>query len=220
MLKSVQEHICAVKINHHLILPFGTFGGIQELLRKIHRQQLVAIMDCKANDIGATNRVIAEYYYSAGFDALIANPFVGWEEGLEPIFEAASRHKKGVILLAYMSHKGAKEGYDQTISDSKTGRQLKQYCSFARKALSWNADGVVVGATYPEKIKEIHQILGEKTPIYSPGIGTQGGKIKTALEAGAKYLILGRVITTSEDPDKTAKELNKKIRNAIKIGVA
>jgi orotidine-5'-phosphate decarboxylase len=43
-------------------------------------------MDCKVNDIGSTNQVIAEYY-TAGFDALIANPFVGWEEGLELIFD-------------------------------------------------------------------------------------------------------------------------------------
>ena len=122
-------------------------------------------MDCKVNDIGSTNQVIAEYYYAAGFDALIANPFIGWEEGLKPIFEVAHRLQRGVILLVYMSHKGASEGYGQTIYDAETGQKAPQYVSFARKALKLESDGAVVGATFPEKIREVHAILEEKTPI-------------------------------------------------------
>src|SRR4030067_1537872 len=162
ILKAVHPYICAVKINHHLTLPLGTFDGMQQLVEQIRGQGLLAIMDAKVNDIGATNQVIAEYYYAAGFDALIANPFVGWEEGLKPLFEVSKRLNRGVILLTYMSHKGASEGYGQTIIDSETGDKTLQYVSFARKALKWGADGVVVGATYPEKISEITQILGAK----------------------------------------------------------
>jgi orotidine-5'-phosphate decarboxylase len=170
-------------------------------------------MDCKANDIGATNQVIAEYYYAAGFDALIANPFVGWEEGLKPIFDTARKLQRGVILLAYMSHKGANEGYGQTIYDTETSTKTLQYISFAKKALKWNADGVVVGATYPEKIREIREILGERAPIYSPGIGAQGGKAKTALKAGARYLIVGREITLAQNPAEAAKKLVAAIKH-------
>ena len=64
-----------------------------------------------------------------------------------------------------MSHKGASEGYGQTIIDPETGEKTLQYISFAKKALKWGADGVVVGATYPEKITEIKQLLGEKVPF-------------------------------------------------------
>jgi len=159
--------------------------------------------------------VIAEYYYEAGFDALIANPFVGWEEGLKPVFEVAKNRRKGVILLGYMSHKGAGEGYGQMVVDIESEQKKPQYLVFAEKALKWGADGVVVGATYPEKIREIHAVLGEKIPIYSPGVGVQGGEIESALKAGASYLIVGRVITLSENPAETAKKI-REIATSIK----
>jgi orotidine-5'-phosphate decarboxylase len=206
ILEAVQPYICAVKFNRHLVLPLGVFNGVQELVKKVHDNGLMAIMDCKVNDIGSTNKVIAEYYYAAGFDAITANPFVGWKEGLEPVFDVAHRQQRGVILLVYMSHKGANEGYGQTVYD-ETGEKRFQYVSFAKKALKWGADGAVVGATYPEKIEEIHGTLRQTVPIYSPGIGAQGGKIAAALKAGARYLIVGRTITLAEKPAETAKNI-------------
>lgn len=206
-LEAVHHYICAIKFNRHLILPLGTFNGVEKLVKNAHNKGLMTIMDCKINDIGSTNQTIAQYYYAAGFDALIANPFVGWEEGLKPVFDVAHELQRGVILLVYMSHKGSNEGYGQMIYNTKTDDKLLQYASFAKKALRWNAGGAVVGATYPEKIREIHKILGEKTPIYSPGIGAQGGAIMSALDAGARYLIVGRTITLSENPEEAAKRI-------------
>jgi orotidine-5'-phosphate decarboxylase len=207
VLKEVDSYICAVKINHHLVLPLGTFDGVRKLVEQIHGNGLLTIMDAKINDIGPTNQVIAEYYYAAGFDAVIANPFVGWEEGLRPLFEVSKQLNRGVILLTYMSHKGAEEGFGQTIIEQATGEKIPQYVSFAKKALRWGADGVVVGATYPEKIAEIKQILGKGMDIYSPGVGTQGGKAQKALKAGASYIIVGREITMSSNPAEAAKRL-------------
>jgi len=208
-------YICAVKFNHHLVLPLGIFNGIQSLINTAHKHGVPTIMDCKANDIGSTNTVLAQYYYSAGFDALIANPFIGWEEGLKPIFDVASQNHRGVILLVYMSHKGAAEGYGQTIVDRERGAKMPQYISFAKKAKKYEADGAVVGATYPEKIKEVRRILGKKVPIYSPGVGAQGATVETAVEAGARYVIVGREITLSADPAETARKI-RNIASSIK----
>ncbi len=61
------------------------------LWSRIHGEGLLAIMDAKVNDIGNTNQIIADYYFAAGFDAIIANPFVGWEEGLKPLFETSKK---------------------------------------------------------------------------------------------------------------------------------
>lgn len=213
VLESVHPYVCAVKINHHLVLPLGLFDNVQRLVAKIHEKGLLAIMDAKVNDIGATNQVIAEYYFAAGFDAIIANPFVGWDEGLKSLFEVAKSQNKGVILLDYMSHRGAIEGYGQTIIDAQTGEKTPQYISFAKKAQSWGADGVVVGATVPAKIKEIKAVLGSKVPIYSPGVGAQGGAADVALKAGASYLIVGREITLAENPGEAALKLLVSIRH-------
>ncbi len=212
ILKAVHPYICAVKINHHLTLPLGTFSGVQELVEQIRGQGMLAIMDAKVNDIGNTNQVIAEYYFAAGFDAIIANPFVGWDEGLKPLFEVAKRLNRGVILLTYMSHKGASEGYGQTVIDPETNEKTPQYVSFAKKALKWSADGVVVGATVPQKITEVKKILGDKVAIYSPGIGSQGGGAESAIKAGADYLIAGREIVSATDPEQASQELCDSIK--------
>jgi orotidine-5'-phosphate decarboxylase len=207
ILQAVHPHICAVKINHHLVLPLGVFDGVQQLVEQIRGQGLLAIMDAKVNDIGATNQTIAQYYYAAGFDALIANPFIGWEEGLKPLFEVSQRLNRGLILLCYMSHKGAAEGYGQTVIDPETGEQTPQYAMFARKAVKYGADGIVVGATQPQKISEIKQVVRENVPIYSPGVGAQGGQAEEAIKAGANYLIVGREITMAANPAEAAKRL-------------
>jgi orotidine-5'-phosphate decarboxylase len=214
VLGTVNPYLCAVKFNHHLVLPLGLFDGVQKLIRRAHDLGLMAIMDCKVNDIGSTNQAIAEYYYEAGFDALIANPFIGWEEGLQPIFEVAHRLGRGVILLVYMSHKAASEGYGQTILEAESGGEMLQYVAFAKKALEYRADGAIVGATFPEKIKEVHEILREEVPIFSPGIGAQGGEIKSAVNAGASYLIVGRSITGAENPAASARQFRELARSA------
>jgi len=204
ILEDVSPYVCAVKVNHHLVLPLGLYDGVKKVIAAAHALGLPAIMDCKINDIGHTNEVIANHYFDAGFDAVIANPFVGWEEGLAPVFKIAEMRGKGVILLTYMSHRGASEGYGQKVLNG-SGLERYQYLVFAKKALMWGADGVIVGATYPERIQEIRSILKGKVPIYAPGVGAQGGDIKQTLEAGANYLIIGRSIVSDENPVRSAR---------------
>jgi len=215
ILERVHPFICAVKINRHLVLPLGLFDGGRKIVEKAHSLDLPAIMDCKINDIGYTNRVIAENYFKAGFDAVTACPFVGWEEGVQPVFELARQMSRGVILLVHMSHKAASEGYGQKVYDSKTKKLKSQYLVFAEKALLWGADGAVVGATSPERIREVHEIMGSRVPIYSPGIGAQGGDLKAAVAAGARYLIIGRSITLAEKPEEAARAFRNAAEAAL-----
>jgi orotidine-5'-phosphate decarboxylase len=93
------------------------------------------------------------------------------------------------------------------VSDPATGVLIPQYLLFAQKNVAYNADGAVVGATIPEKISEIHQVLGEEVPIYSPGVGAQGGSAEAAIKAGTRYLIVGRDIISAENPAEAARKL-------------
>jgi len=215
ILDKTAKYVCAVKINRQLVLPLGLFGELQTVLRIAKDYELPLIMDCKINDVGHTNQIIARYYFEAGFDAVTANPFVGWEDGLKPVFEIAHKNGKGVILLVYMSHRGANEGYGQTVKDLETGDLFSQYQIFARKAVKWNVDGAVVGATYPEKITEVKQIVKDKVPIYSPGVVFQGGKIEETVRAGANYMIVGRSITLAENPAEAARKIKDTVNSVL-----
>lgn len=210
-IQSLAPYLCAIKMNRHLILPLGLGPKISLLIQTAHQANLPVIMDCKVNDIGNTNQVITRQYSQAGFDALTANPFVGWVDGLQPVFSLMRELGRGVILLVYMSHQSTTEGYGQQVFDESTNSVRFQYEIFAEKARKWKADGAVVGATFPEKIAEVSHILGEDVPIFAPGIGTQGGRIAAAAHAGANYFIIGRSILFSQDPIHRVQEFQRTI---------
>ncbi|MEM3506382.1 MAG: orotidine-5'-phosphate decarboxylase [Candidatus Bathyarchaeia archaeon] len=218
IIESIEPFICAIKVNMHLLLPLGLYDGVKRLVDFSHKLDILSIMDFKINDIGDTNKVIAEHCFKVGFDAITANPFIGWKNGLEPVVNMAKELGKGVILLCYMSHEGAKEGYGQIVLDPGDKKLKPQYEIFCKKAIEWDVDGVIVGATYLEKLYEISKILEEKIPIYSPGIGFQGGNALEAIKAGASYLIIGRSIILSSDPSKAVKEIYESVKPLIVNG--
>lgn len=208
MVSETAQHAVAFKINRQLILPIGLFDGIPRVIDKIHDEGATVIVDCKLNDIGSTNQTIARYYFDAGFDAIIVNPFVGVEGGLDSTLELARNRKRGIITLCYMSHPGAKDGYGlYTTPDPKGRKPELLYLQFARKARMWGADGVIVGATHPEKITEIREVLSDEVPIICPGVGAQGGSARAALDAGADFIIAARSIFEAADPASAAAAL-------------
>ena len=198
VLEDTKGYVAAVKVNHHLLLPYG-LRGVESLIDACKREQLPLIADLKVNDIESTNLNIADSLLTFGFDAVIANPFVGKEEGLGRVIERMHSKDAGVILLVYMSHAGASEGYGLLVEG---GEPL--YRIFAARARDWKADGVVVSAKSVDKIEETRAIVGNNCLIFSPGVGAQGGKTGS----GPDYIIVGRSITKSIDPLKAVQELS------------
>ncbi len=213
MISQTAEHAVAFKINRHLVLPLGIADGIPRLVDKIHDEGITAIIDCKLNDVSNTNKVITKYYFDAGFDAIIVNPFVGMEGGLDAVFEAALNRKRGIITLCYMSHPGASDGYGLTIApDEKSKKAEPLYLRFARQSRLWDVDGVIVGATHPDKITEIRNTLGTDIPIICPGVGAQGGSAKEAIDAGADFVIAARSIVEAANPSAAAAAIVAELR--------
>lgn len=204
VLNSALGGVAAVKVNHHLLLPYG-LRGIGSLIETCRREELPLIADLKMNDIESTNLNIVDSLLAFGFDAVIANPFVGWEEGLGKVVERVHSEDGGIIFLVYMSHRGAAEGYSLRVEN---GEPL--YRLFAKRAKDWGADGVVVSAKSLDKIAETREIVGKDCLIFSPGIGAQGGELRGDVAPAADFIIVGRSVTESPDPSRVLKELNGK----------
>lgn len=203
VLERVKGSVAAVKVNHHLLLPYG-LEGMKRIVALCRDEGLPTIADLKINDIEATNLNIVDSLAHYGFDAVIANPIAGKEEGLGKVLERVHNNGGGVILLVYMSHRGADEGYGLKLEG---GEPL--YSVFAKRAGAWGADGVVVSAKDPARISETRKVVGPGCLIFSPGVGAQGGDLKSGAGSGADFVIVGRAIMESADPARAVKELNE-----------
>jgi orotidine-5'-phosphate decarboxylase len=212
VLQSVRGLICGVKINRQLIMELGLNAVRDSIIKLANDFSLPTIMDAKLNDVGHTNGFMARIYFDMGFDAVIASPIAGWENGLDTVFEAANLRRKGVLLLTYMSNPGAETFYS-LMANQTDGHGKPVFEILTNLAVEWKAQGVIVGATQPRVISRVRQLAGPNLPIYSPGVGAQGGDSKAALDAGSTYLIVGRSIYNSSDPAKAAMELRRPIES-------
>lgn len=202
VLNKSKGGIAAVKVNHHLLLPYG-LQGISSIISICKDEGLPLIADLKMNDIESTNLNIVDSLLAHGFDGLIANPFVGFEEGLGEPVKRLHASQAGVLLLVYMSHKGAAEGYSLVTA---AGEPI--YRLFAERAKKWKADGVVVSAKSREILAETRKIVGVDSLIFAVGVGFQGGSLREARASGADFGIVGRTVTESQNPAKVLKALN------------
>ncbi len=149
------------------------------------------ILDAKRGDIGST----AEQYVTEAFeryqaDAVTVNPYMG-SDTLKPFL---ARGDKGIVVLCRTSNPGAVDFQDLVCNGEKL------YQIVARKAAGeWNANGnvlLVVGATFPDELKQIRSIVGDM-PLLVPGIGAQGGDIQAAVMSGRDSQNQGMVINSS-----------------------
>ena len=209
LVKNLCPFLCAIKINFHLILPFAK-KDIQRINKVIHSHGLLSIADIKLNDIENTNHVTVQHLHSMGFDSVIVNPIIGQKQ-LASLVQFTHKIGMGIISLVYMSHESVNEGYGlNTIQwRSKESKVVPLFEIFLKYAKTTKVDGIVVGATHLRTLKHISSI--SSIPIYSPGIGTQGGNAKTAKRSGSDYLIIGRSVLNSKNKRRTLSDsLNSK----------
>jgi orotidine-5'-phosphate decarboxylase len=209
LINLLEEHICAIKLNFHLILPLSA-SQLSEINDLAHSYGLQSIADIKLNDIPNTNEIVIEYLLKMGFDAVIVNPFIG-KDALLSAVNQAHQNNGGIIALVYMSHIGAKEGFGRRVvistknKDKINNNTTLMYKVFIEYAHACNVDGIVVGATQVDILKEISS--KKQISIYSPGFGTQGGDMQEAAKNGTDYFIIGRSIVSSNDPLNFIKEI-------------
>lgn len=173
---------------------------------------IFTILDAKRADIGNTNNgYVTSIFDWLGFDAMTVNPYLG-SEALKPFLE---RKDKCSIVLAKTSNSGAGELQDLVLENGEIFWQ-----HLAKKiSTEWNKNNnlmIVMGGTNPEDIAKARKITGEMTFLV-PGIGVQGGDVKSVVINGLNQDKLGLIIHSargiifSENPAEEAKKLRDEI---------
>ena len=148
--------------------------------------RLLVILDAKRGDIGSTNLGYLKYAFEyLKVDGITLHPYLG-RESLREFLEYSKKNDRLLFILCKTSNKGAEE-----FQDLKLEEGLRLYEKIALQVKNFWAKqgncGLVVGATYPEDLKRVRKLVGDDLPILAPGVGAQGGDLKTTLEAGGYY---------------------------------
>lgn len=219
IIDQTHEHVCAYKPNLAFYEARGEVGW-RELgltLEYLHTQHpdIFLIADAKRGDIGSTNEgYVAALFDQLEFDAVTLNPYLG-KEALEPFLE---RRDKVSIILCRTSNSGAGE-FQDLMAD---GKPVWEHAA-TNVVRDWNQNNncmLVAGATYPEELAKIREIVGEM-PILVPGIGAQGGDLEAVLKAGLNREKKGLIINSSrgiifdDNPDQAAVSLKQAVRQVI-----
>ncbi len=189
IVDATYDLIPAVKPQIAMYEQFG-IPGLQAYKKTVDyckSKDLVVIGDIKRGDIGSTSAAYAVGHLGhvqvgskkyAGFDEDFAtvNPYLG-SDGVKPFIEVCKEENKGLFILVKTSNPSSGEFQDRIID----GRPLYEWVG--EKVAEWGADhmgkeysyiGAVVGATYPEQLKELREKLPH-TFFLVPGYGAQGG---------------------------------------------
>lgn len=218
VIDQTTDLVCAYKINSAFFEAEGVSGwqSLKKIITHIQKSypDVPIILDAKRGDVGNTNKeYVKAVFDELGVDAVTIHPYLG-KESLQPFLE---RIEKGIIVLVKTSNPGAGEFQDLMVD----GKPLYQIV--AQHVREWSSNGnlgVVVGATYPEELKKVREIVADM-PILIPGIGAQGGDVESIVRAGMDSKGQGIIISSSrgiifsDNPREATLVLHKKIQEAL-----
>jgi orotidine-5'-phosphate decarboxylase len=177
---------------------WGSAGmaALEETIHYARQNSLLVIVDAKRNDIGSTAEAYAEAFLGPvedparqeAFrgDALTVSPYLG-DDSLQPFVDAATTHHRGVFVLVKTSNPGGSTFQDLVCEGRPLYRHVatlvENLASQTKGGCGYGAVGAVVGATYPEQLRELRQAMPHAW-ILVPGYGSQGG---TARDVAAAF---------------------------------
>ena len=226
IVDATHDLVCAYKPNLAFYEALGLDGwnALESTVKHIRdvAPGVILLGDAKRGDIGNTATAYArgmfEYW---GFDAVTINAYCG-RDGVEPFLEYSDR---GVFVLCRSSNPGAVDLQDLVVSPGADGAR-PLYQQVALQVGEWNQHGnagLVLGATYPEQIKEVRGLCPD-VPFLIPGIGSQEGALEQAVingitAQGRRILINSSrgIIYASQGEDfaESARKATAGLRDAI-----
>ncbi|MCH5300964.1 MAG: orotidine-5'-phosphate decarboxylase [Ruminococcus sp.] len=185
--------------------------ALAETIEYAKSKGMFVMTDGKRNDIGTTMEAYAaahlgetdvdgEVIEAFGADALTVNGYLG-SDGIKPLLNICKSKDKGIFVLAKTSNPSSGELQNLTLSESgetiyeHMGKMCEDWGKELTGKYGYSGVGAVVGATYPEQLKELREKLST-TFFLVPGYGAQGGgadDVKFAFDKNG----LGAVINSS-----------------------
>ena len=189
--------VCCFKPQIAYFAANGAEDELKALIAHIHARHpgIPVILDAKRGDIGSTAEQYAiEVFERYEADAITVSPYLG-RDSVEPYL---AYRDKGVILLCRTSNPGGSDL--QFLNVGSAEKPVKLYEHLAGLiAREWNTSGqcaLVVGATFPDEIARVREIVGDM-PLLVPGVGAQGGDVEATVHAGRTANGTGLMINSS-----------------------
>lgn len=190
LIDTLCDIIPAVKPQAAYYEMYGYEGArvLAETIAYAKSKNMFVITDGKRNDIGATMEAYATAHLGCvsvgtetlepfNADALTVNGYLG-TDGIRPLLRICNEKDKGIFVLVKTSNPSSGELQDRKIGNDTVYDVMGDMCE------TWGADqigefgysavGAVVGATYPEQLREL-RIRLPHTFFLVPGYGAQGG---------------------------------------------
>jgi len=213
IISSTLDLVCCFKANTAFYEARGP-SGVEALIKTIdyikEYVRVPVIIDAKRADVAHSSKAHAKYVYEIiGGDAVTVSPYMG-SDAIEPFLE---RRSKGVFILCKTSNAGAAD-----IQNLSCAEPLYQIV--AKKALKWSVHGnvgFVVAASEGGELRTVRSIAGDGTPLLIPGVGSQGGDLKTAVtsgmnaEGGMGIIAVSRDVIFASSPRKAAATFRNEI---------
>ncbi len=193
IIDATAAYACAFKPQIAYFAAHRAEAALETIIQysRTHYPHIPVILDAKRGDIGST----AEQYAIEAFeryraDAVTVNPYMGFDS-VQPYLAYPD---KGVIILCRTSNAGGSD-----LQFLQVGNTPLYQVVAHKVAHEWNTSGqcaLVVGATFPNEIKEVREIVGDM-PLLIPGIGAQGGDLAATMVAGQTANGTGGMINSS-----------------------
>lgn len=193
IVDATADLVCAFKPQIAYFASQRAEDQLEQLVHYIHDAHpgIPVILDAKRGDVGST----AQHYAIEAFeryeaDAVTVSPYMGFDS-VEPYLAYAER---GVIVLCRTSNPGGSDVQFLQVD----GKPVYQIVA-EQAATKWNTTGqmgMVVGATFPNEIAKVRELVGDM-PLLVPGIGAQGGDIEATVRAGRTADGTGMIISSS-----------------------
>ena len=178
IIDATKDLVCAYKINLAFYEVTGEHGWytVHQTLARIP-EEIVTIGDGKRGDIGNSSERYAKLFVDDyEFAASTVNPYMGGDS-VAPFLKDRAQ---GAFVLALTSNPGARDFQYLPVR----GKPLYEHV--IARARKWNTRkncGLVVAATRPKELRRIRSLVPDM-PLLIPGVGAQGGDVRSAVRYG------------------------------------